>query len=265
MRQSFMFRHGANGKRAYRCSSSTLYGRVSRLIGDMTTLRTAPLGNGDGVRESFGERFRRLRLAAGLSIPQVAELLGITRQAVSMVESGATKSLGGANLVKAAEIFNVTPSELLHGVPSMRSVLIKGVNAICDIPIIGFVIATPDQDGFFDDMDFPTGVGEGYVPWATRDPNAYAVRVKGDSMQPRFRPGEIVVVEPGAATIPGDDVIIRTKAGRKMVKRLLFQRGQELTLGSVNDRHPLVTISLEEIESIHHIAGSVQRGTATQD
>lgn len=137
--------------------------------------------------------------------------------------------------------------------------------AMRDVPIIGHVIANPVEDGYFDDMGFPPGGGEGNVPWATRDRHAYAVRVKGDSMQPRFRAGEIVIVEPGAAVVPGDDVVVRAVSGRKMVKRLLFQRGNELTLGSVNDRHPPLTISLEEIESIHHIAGSVQRGTSTKD
>jgi hypothetical protein len=134
-----------------------------------------------------------------------------------------------------------------------------------EVPIIGHVIANPMEDGHFDDMGFPPGAGEGYVPWATRDPNAYAVRVKGDSYQPRYRPGEIVVVEPNAANISGDDVIIRTKGGRKMLKKFLYQRGDEITLGSINDRYSPISISLSEIESMHHVAGGVQRGTSTKD
>lgn len=129
-----------------------------------------------------------------------------------------------------------------------------------EVPIIGHVIATPDTDGYFDDMGFPPGTGEGSVPWGTSDPNAYAVRVKGDSMYPRYRPGEILVVEPNAPVVPGEDVIVRTRDGRKMVKRLLFQRSSEVELGSINERHKPVTIPLEEIESIQIVAGSVRRG-----
>jgi phage repressor protein C with HTH and peptisase S24 domain len=128
------------------------------------------------------------------------------------------------------------------------------------IPVIGHVIATPDTDGFFDDQGFPPGGGEGYIPWGTTDRNAYAVRVKGDSMYPRYRPGEILVVEPDAALVAGEDVIVRTKDGRKMVKRLLIQRATDVELGSINERHRPLTISLEEIESIHLVVGSVRRG-----
>lgn len=161
----------------------------------------------------------------------------------------------GATLAEATRVMDDARSADLY----------VGSATIRDIPVVGHAIANPIEDGYFDDMGLPQGIGDGYVPWATKDVNAYGVRVKGDSMQPRFRAGEIVIVEPGAAVIPGDDVIVRTRDGRKMVKRLLFQRGRELALGSINDRHPTLTISLDEIESMHHIAGSVQRGTSTKD
>jgi phage repressor protein C with HTH and peptisase S24 domain len=128
------------------------------------------------------------------------------------------------------------------------------------VPLIGHVIANPTEDGYFDDMGFPPGAGEALIPWGTTDPLAYAVRVKGDSMYPRYRPGEILVVEPNAAVIPGEDVIVRMKDGRKMVKRLLFQRAGEVELGSINERHQPITLSLESIESIQLVAGSVRRG-----
>lgn len=137
--------------------------------------------------------------------------------------------------------------------------------ALRDIPIIGFAVASPEDDGYFDDMGFPAGVGESYIPWPTRDPNAYALRVKNDSMTPRIRPGEIIVVEPGASVSPGDDVLVRTRAGRKMVKQLLFRRGEEVTLGSINIAHKQVTLGAEEIESIHLIGGIVPRGVGTKE
>jgi hypothetical protein len=44
--------------------------------------------------------------------------------------------------------------------------------AVRNVPVIGFAIATPDQDGYFDDADYPPGAGEGYLrgPRATPMP-----------------------------------------------------------------------------------------------
>jgi phage repressor protein C with HTH and peptisase S24 domain len=134
----------------------------------------------------------------------------------------------------------------------------------CLSQVIGFAIATPDQDGYFDDMGLEPGASSEFVPWPTRDKNAYALRVRGDSMQSRIRPGEIIVVEPNTEAMPGQDVVIRTKSGRKMVKRLLFKRGDEITLGSINDAYKPVTISVAEIESVHLVAAIVQGSMAKE-
>lgn len=130
-------------------------------------------------------------------------------------------------------------------------VLIRGEPLLRRVPIVGHAIATPDEDGFFDDMGFPTGSGEGYVLWLTRDANAYALRVKGHSMAPRYRPGELIIVLPGAAVSPGSDVLVRARSGRKMLKQLLYKRRDEVTLGSVNQTFKPVTLLLEEIDSMH--------------
>lgn len=133
------------------------------------------------------------------------------------------------------------------------------------VPVIGFAIATPTEDGYFDDMGFPPGAGMDYFPWPTKDRGAYALRVRGDSMQPRIRPGQIIIVEPNTPVSALDDVVVRTKDGRKMVKQLLSRRSTEVTLGSINQAHPQRTISLEEVESIHFVAAIVSRNAITEE
>lgn len=225
------------------------------------------------MEESFGERVRRLRLARQLSPGQLADKIGVSRPTVVMWESGASAFPESKNLVRAAEVLCVDPKYLQFGdgpidayanVPD-AAVLMTRSGELRAVPIIGFAIATPGEDGYFDDMGFPPGGGEAYLPWPTRDPHAYALRVKGDSMQPRIRPGQIIVVEPSMPVSNLDDVVVRTTAGRKMVKQLLNRRAGEVTLGSINQAHRQLTISLEEIESIHFVAAIVSRGAATKE
>jgi phage repressor protein C with HTH and peptisase S24 domain len=213
-------------------------------------------------------RLKKALQAAHMTGAELARALDETPQSVhSWLKTG---RINKQKLAKVAKATGADLGYLISGEPPAPTANEGGVPSsdylgVRDVPIIGHVIANPTEDGYFDDMGFPPGAGEGYVPWATRDRNAYAVRVKGDSYQPRYRPGEVLVVEPNAANVSGDDVIVRTKDGRKMLKKLQYQRGTEITLGSINDRYSPLSISVEEIESIHHVAGSVQRGTSTKE
>lgn len=44
------------------------------------------------------------------------------------------------------------------------------------------------------------------------DPDAYALEIVGDSMAPRYEPGELVYVSPKAPVRVGDDVIVQLAA-----------------------------------------------------
>jgi len=69
-------------------------------------------------------------------------------------------------------------------------------------------------------------------------PNAYALRVEGDSMQPRFPTGTVLVVDPDVAPRPGDFVIVKEQTGEIVFKRLR-KDGSALLLDAANDRYPM--------------------------
>ena len=71
------------------------------------------------------------------------------------------------------------------------------------IPLLGF--AQAGNEGFFDDAGFPVGGGwdEMSLP-EIADPNAYALEIAGDSMEPVLRDGDTVVVSPSAPIRRGD-------------------------------------------------------------
>lgn len=214
------------------------------------------------VKEPFSDRIKRLRKAKGLSPQQFADAIGVSRPTVVMWESGASERPESRNLLRAAEVLGVDPYYLEHG-DEPRAVSSR--NGLRNIPIIGHAIATPGEDGYFDDMGFPPGGGEGYIAWPTRDPNAYALKVKGDSMQPAIPAGKYIVIEPAHAVHDMDDVLVRLKNGRKMVKQLLKLRKTEVILGSVNQAHPQTTISLEDVESIQYVAAVLPSSTRIEE
>jgi transcriptional regulator with XRE-family HTH domain len=67
------------------------------------------------TEESFGERLRRLRLARGLRVLDVAYAAGITEGAIRQMESGQTK---GASLIvglRLSKMLGVSPEYLASG------------------------------------------------------------------------------------------------------------------------------------------------------
>ncbi len=120
-----------------------------------------------------------------------------------------------------------------------------------NIPVTGSVRAGPDgylvQDNTVD----------GWVTYWTGDPRAYALRIKGDSMHPRYRAGEFVVVTPSIEAQPGRDVVVKLHDGNCVLKQLNWIRDDELQLLSINNGYEPMTIGRQEIDSIERVAGSV--------
>ena len=102
------------------------------------------------------------------------------------------------------------------------------------------------------DGDHPTGATDEYADVSTADPHAFACRVVGDSMVPRYQPGEYALVEPGTVPDLEDDVLVRLRTGETMLKRLLSRRGG-VRLGSYNTTEVL-TFHEEEITWMYYVA-----------
>lgn len=120
------------------------------------------------------------------------------------------------------------------------------------IPVAG--VAQLGENGWYDQV---SNLGaEGYVEHYSDDPDAYALRVKGDSMFPAIRHNWYVVVEPNASLAINEYVAIQLTDERKMVKELLGKNHIEVTLMSVNGQGRL-TIPLHEISAIHSVVAVV--------
>ncbi|WP_293000065.1 S24 family peptidase [Nevskia sp.] len=122
------------------------------------------------------------------------------------------------------------------------------------VPIVAMVQAGPN--GFFEIIGHVAGEE---VPFYTRSTNAYALRVRGDSMRPRIRSGQIIVADPDTVYAPEDDVVVMLKSGEYMVKELLVERNDEIVVTSVNNGERR-TIAKADIEYIHCVVDIMRRG-----
>lgn len=124
------------------------------------------------------------------------------------------------------------------------------------VPIVG--MARAGAHGFFDEQGFPVGADETVRFPDLGEDRFYALEIAGDSMEPVFRAGDIVIVQPGTAVRRGDRVVARTRAGEVMAKVLGRRNEQSVELISLNAAHPTRTLPAEEIEWIARILWASQ-------
>lgn len=93
------------------------------------------------------------------------------------------------------------------------------------VPVINRVSAGYPTD--FTDLAYPRGVADEYVSCPdVHDRDAFAARVHGDSMQPKYRQGDIVIFSPAAAPRNGDDCFVRFENGNTTFKRIFFETSE---------------------------------------
>lgn len=121
-------------------------------------------------------------------------------------------------------------------------------------PVVG--TARMGDNGFYEELGYPVGHGDGWVDNYSSDPSAFALRVKGDSMHPAIRHGSFVVIEPNGQCVAGEYVVLSLKDGRKMVKELVIERAGEIVIESVNGNHRQ-TIDKEDIDKLMPVSAVV--------
>ena len=119
------------------------------------------------------------------------------------------------------------------------------------VPVINKVSAGYPVD--FDDMDYPVGVADDYVRCPDlHDANAFAVRVIGDSMEPRFREGDIVVFSPAAEVNNGDDCFVRFSTPHETTfKRVFFDADSKVRLQPRNEKYSPIIIDGKRINGLY--------------
>ena len=119
------------------------------------------------------------------------------------------------------------------------------------VPVINKVSAGYPAD--FNDLDYPAGVADDYVRCPDlHDTNAFAVRVVGDSMEPKFNEGDIVVFSPAAEVHSGDDCFIRFAMPHETTfKRVFFEPDDKLRLQPRNDKYPPMIVDGKRIDGLY--------------
>jgi phage repressor protein C with HTH and peptisase S24 domain len=125
------------------------------------------------------------------------------------------------------------------------------------VQLIG--LAEAGGGGYFDDAGFPVGRGWDEIPFpAINDEHAYALEISGNSMEPAYRDGTIILISPAASIRRGDRVVVKTREGEVMVKELKRRTAKTVELRSVNTEHGDRSLPVRDVEWIARVMWASQ-------
>lgn len=116
------------------------------------------------------------------------------------------------------------------------------------VPVVSWALAGQAQGrGYFEDL---ANQIDQTVETVSRDPNAFAVEISGDSMEPLVSANDTVVLEPNMEPSNGMPVLVKLIDGRVFFKRL-FRSGESVILQSDNPDYSDLEFERGEIAWIY--------------
>jgi phage repressor protein C with HTH and peptisase S24 domain/transcriptional regulator with XRE-family HTH domain len=118
------------------------------------------------------------------------------------------------------------------------------------VPIINKVAAGYPQH--FTDLDYPPGVADDYLRCPDLDdPQAFALHVVGDSMEPIYHERDIVIFSPNTPARDGDDCFVRFEADCATTFKRFYQDDEStIRLQPLNNRYPAQSYPRQQITGL---------------
>lgn len=206
------------------------------------------------MKSTIGERLREARENKTLDQATLAAKVGIVTRTLQRWEKG-EQVPDGLYITKVAKATSVQASWLLTGEGEMYPAPVRPDNVfpltpagrrkvrLVDLPLISAVpagkVATMFHPDFVDDYVTVDDV---------KDPGAFALKVKGNSMSPRIEDGDIVIISPQQEAHSGDICVIRV-SGEDTLKKVKFE-GNYIHLIPLNTDFEPVTVKKKDVEFV---------------
>ncbi|MBQ3005435.1 MAG: helix-turn-helix domain-containing protein [Clostridia bacterium] len=185
---------------------------------------------------------RELRLKRGLSQFELAKICGVHQTAISQWEKGRT-SPDAEMLSLLSDYFNVSVDLLLGKARGDEKNM---------VPVLGYVKAGIPIEAVEEVLGY-----EEITPHMASTGEHFALMIKGDSMLPRFCPGDVVIVRKQSDINNGEIAVVLVNGSDATVKKV-FKRDNNLMLVSLNTAYePIVYSSSDIINSPVIIIGKV--------
>jgi repressor LexA len=160
---------------------------------------------------SIGSNIRNLREKHQLTQTDLAKIAGVSNKAVSTWENDIKTPRMGA-IQKMADYFRIDKSDIISDYASNQTNKPRGIK----IPVLGYVPAGVPIEAIEDIIDYE----EIPADWTNGGSEFFGLKVKGDSMEPEIKNGDIVIVRCQPDADSGQTVIVMVNGDEATCKRI---------------------------------------------
>lgn len=184
----------------------------------------------------MGEKIYKLRTEQGMTLEELGDKVGCGKSTVRKWEKGIIANMKRDKIQKLADALNTTPAYLMGWTTDRPKK--KGVR----IPVYGEVAAGIPIEMIEDITDY-----EEITEELARTGEFFGLTVRGDSMEPRIRSGDVVICrqQPDAES---DQLVIVTVNGDSATCKRLKKYQDGIALISTNPAYEPMYFSEKEIE-----------------
>lgn len=150
----------------------------------------------------------------------------------------------GEKLARSIEAYAGLPMNWLDGIDADENTA-PGPTIHGSVPLLSNVQAGMYKE-FVDNFQHGDPTIERHHSIAPVRQHTFALRVVGDSMEPKFQEGMILIVEPEIDANPGDYVIVKNGNDETTFKQLI-KDGPDWYLKPLNDRYPIKPLGASTI------------------
>jgi len=197
----------------------------------------------------------------GMTQRQLSSVSGVSLNTINRWCNGRARRPSGAAVAAVARALEVSPQELLHEDLAARaaSANVGPADIGRRVPVISDVPAG-DPVEVLDDL--PVGEGYDYVfcPAEMNDPNAFALRLNGDSLEPRFSNGDVAIVSPNRP-FQERDLVVAKITGESVTCKYIRTRAATVTLSPGNPQYAPRILHRSEIRWIYPVVYVIKKLT----
>lgn len=177
---------------------------------------------------------KELRKSKGISQIELAKICKVHQTAISQWENGHTTP-DTDSLSMLSDYFNVSIDYLIGKKNNMTKNL---------VPVLGYVKAGIPIEAVEEILDY-----EEITPEMANNGEHFGLKIFGDSMMPRFCPGDVVIVRKQSDITSGDIAVVLVNGSDATVKKII-RKDDSLMLIPLNSSYEPIIYSRKEIETL---------------
>ena len=197
---------------------------------------------------TIGEFIEKRRKELGITLDEIGKITGVGKSTVKKWETGLISNMGRDKIANLSKILKVSPAVFINdsiddyneavNLPVMSKP--KGVK----IPVLGYVRAGIPISAVEEILDY-----EEISEEMSRQGKFFALKIKGDSMEPKFSEGDVVIVQQQSTVENGDIAVVLVNGDDATVKKF-YRSNSGIKLISINPAYDPFFFTPDEVNTL---------------